>query len=924
MAMKLPGVEALSGGPSGRSGTPIASYDTTAIGRGAAQLGAGIASLGADLNRVAATKTATVDQATAFETDRRFLEFSAAQEKALQDAGQTTQPGAFGFSEGYRENYIKAAKEFYATVPEELKPEFDVKLFKAEDSLFGRANTFEREQRAGYYTTKVSEGLKVIEDKLYRNPKAFDQNLADGNAFIDNIPDTDVSPIAKDALRREWKKKAQLASLNGMPPEERMRVLGEGATVDVASIGSGHEGAKALIRNKEGFRATPYWDVNAHRIGYGSDTVTTADGRVLKVVPGMTITKADAERDLDRRAAEFEAGVIADVGQREWGAMPPAAQAALVSVAYNYGSLPNSVVNAVKSGDIDAIAASVEGLQDHNNGINAARRRSEAAMIRGKGGMPGVVPNEVDPRFADMTYGERETIIASSAKDVADLAAADAAKQKVAYDLHDQALGLDIELGKVVSESQIINDASLSDQDILKHLKALRSKQKEDGDVRDLVGAIVGGDSKGAAVNGFDAEEKKLGDKAYKAMLDAAPDQADVVTETFVRSTGYVPKTVQAEIRQGVASKEPAVLAATLSRADALELAAPVSFGAFEGGTDAREKLSLFRHYVNDLGLAGDDAAQRIISMNDPAVKVNRDVLKPAVPDFLKTLAVTDVTDAFDPGFFSAEPGAGVMPIQVNGLLAEYKELAEQKFYQTGGDAGAAKALALADIKQRWNVSNVSGTPNLMRMPPELYYPAVDGAHTYLRDDALETATKYVGDTFPDRKVDNVAILADAQTRADVEMGRPPRYRLFYQYTKEGQAQFDEVVGAPWGLDTKATEERALSERQRAKKAFLDDRQRNAEADDIKDKSKAEADRIIADPAQPDWLKAMRAQNAMTLGEMEAAEKRKSPPRDKLVGSKKFPRAAMDKAIMDLTYPFDDSMPLPGTLGGPMPFMGGQ
>ena len=238
----------------------------------------------------------------------------------------------------------------------------------------------------------------------------------------------------------------------------------------------------------------------------------------------------------------------------------------------------------------------------------------EAALIRGNGSMAGLVGNDVDPRFADMTYGERETIVASSQKDIADAAAADALQRKAAYDLRDEGLALDIELGNVVSEQQIINDPDMTDGDIVKHLKAFRAKQKDEGDVRDLVSAIIGGDDKGAAVNAFDTDERKVGDKAYEAMIKAAPEHAEVLTEQFVRSTGYVPKNVQAEIRQGVASTDAATLAATLSRADALELAAPISFGAFEGGADAREKLTMFRHYVNDVGMSGDDAAQRILA----------------------------------------------------------------------------------------------------------------------------------------------------------------------------------------------------------------------------------------------------------------------------------------------------------------------
>jgi len=410
---RLPGAEDLGQAPSGRSGRPIATVDTTAIGRGIATLGQGARVLGVGLNE-RAKKKEEVDQATRFETQRRFLEFSASQDDALQQEGQKAQPGAFGFKEGFQESYKKNAQQFFSTIPEGLKPEYDSKLFQVEDGLAGRALTFEREQRKGYYTNTVNDGLVLIENKLYENPAAFDTNLAEGNAFIDSIPDEDVSPIAKDAMRRDWKKKAQLASLNGLPPKARVEALGEGVETDVAAFGSGREAAKAVVRKKEGFRSSPYWDVNAHRVGYGSDTITKADGSIVKVRPGMTVSREDAERDLDRRVVEFENIAIKKAGRREWGALPPAAQAALISVTYNYGNLPSSVANAVKTGNIGSIASAVEGLAGHNNGINAGRRRSEAALIRGQGGVVGVSGGKVDPRFADIPWNERDRVISGA------------------------------------------------------------------------------------------------------------------------------------------------------------------------------------------------------------------------------------------------------------------------------------------------------------------------------------------------------------------------------------------------------------------------------------------------------------------------------------------------------------------------------
>lgn len=137
------------------------------------------------------------------------------------------------------------------------------------------------------------------------------------------------------------------------------------------------------LRRFEGFREQPYWDVNAYRTGYGSDTITTPEGRVVKVQPGMSVTREDAERDLARRTNEFASTAARQTGDA-WGNLPPNAQAALTSVAYNYGSLPPRILGAVQSGNPEAIARAVEGLAMDNNGINYARRMQEAAMIRGQ------------------------------------------------------------------------------------------------------------------------------------------------------------------------------------------------------------------------------------------------------------------------------------------------------------------------------------------------------------------------------------------------------------------------------------------------------------------------------------------------------------------------------------------------------------
>ena len=144
----------------------------------------------------------------------------------------------------------------------------------------------------------------------------------------------------------------------------------------------GEVSTASVIAGFEGFREDPYWDVNALRAGYGSDTVTRADGTVERVTKGTRVSREDGLRDLSRRInTEFVPKVAKAVGVALFGNLAVAQQAALTSIAYNYGRLPKSVANAVKSGDAQAVASAIRALGSHNDGINRKRRNKEANLF---------------------------------------------------------------------------------------------------------------------------------------------------------------------------------------------------------------------------------------------------------------------------------------------------------------------------------------------------------------------------------------------------------------------------------------------------------------------------------------------------------------------------------------------------------------
>lgn len=168
-------------------------------------------------------------------------------------------------------------------------------------------------------------------------------------------------------------------------------------TEEMLAGGGAPDMTTALIKQREGFQPTAKWDVNANRLGYGSDTITLPDGTVQKVTEGMRVSEKDAERDLQRRIqTEFVPKAAAKVGEENWARLPENVRASLTSIAYNYGTIPSRIVPAVQSGNPETIARAIESLAGDNKGVNAGRRMQEANIARGTA-LPG---SRAVPAFA--------------------------------------------------------------------------------------------------------------------------------------------------------------------------------------------------------------------------------------------------------------------------------------------------------------------------------------------------------------------------------------------------------------------------------------------------------------------------------------------------------------------------------------------
>ena len=262
----------------------------------------------------------------------------------------------------------------------------------------------------GWLVDKLPQIIKWIEDfkkrveLLVDSLKNFIKNLGDwmksiGNVVISTLENWSKFDFSDNSGKVDAAMKDLENAFKGMEDavdDAKTAVTGTMEDVEVAGggefdgelSGDAVERTKQLLRSSEGFREKAYWDVNAWRIGYGTDTITDAQGNVTSVTKDSVVTREDAERDLERRVRTgFMPKVAGQVGDN-WTKLPANAQAALTSVGYNYGSLPQSVVAATRGGNLNDIADAVEALKTHDKGVNARRRMEEAAIIR-KSASPG-------------------------------------------------------------------------------------------------------------------------------------------------------------------------------------------------------------------------------------------------------------------------------------------------------------------------------------------------------------------------------------------------------------------------------------------------------------------------------------------------------------------------------------------------------
>jgi len=223
---------------------------------------------------------------------------------------------------------------------------------------------------------------------------AYPQN-PDGYSTSQSKPEGKASPLDTDKEESNLINPPSDGSQNNNSGEILLESNPNFGSPSFSSTGNDIIGATQLIKDNEvpGGRPllTAYKDPDytnsagfTYRIGFGSDNITSPDGSVRRVQKGDTITPSMAEADLSRRVSEFRRKAIQACENNGvfYAGLPSCIKSVFIDIAYNYGTLWNSIVVAYRDGGKQGLINELKRRADQGPSQVPPRRNAEINFLQ--------------------------------------------------------------------------------------------------------------------------------------------------------------------------------------------------------------------------------------------------------------------------------------------------------------------------------------------------------------------------------------------------------------------------------------------------------------------------------------------------------------------------------------------------------------
>lgn len=789
-----------------------------AIGAGLQQIGQAGQEVGASLQAFQQAKQAEEDRLAEFDRQTQFVSFGSDQNTKLAEAARNLSGPAVDFTKSQAAQFDTDAAAFLEKVPERFKPAWQTNMAKLRSGVLSEALRTEFGQRDSYYKTTIGDTLGKLQNGAMSSPDKLDSWKAQGEQIIET---SGLSAQDKLEWKTRWKGSVAVAAAQGdlqRDPEGAMARLG--GIDHIVETSGGYAGGGATYA--KGGPATLKGDVISF---FERNGVPAPVAR--GIAAGIESESSGDHTAVNPNSKAFGLGQWLGSRKRDlvarYGANPTRQQQ-LEFLLYELKGGDHggpSVLSAKDEGQaVDRyIRNFMRPGKDTETGIQRGMKALGYKVQQGEPGSEATIAartigtGEVDARYADIPLDARVQLIGAAEREINQREQEVARAQQQEHSSWLNGFLTELNDGKAgAADIEAARKAGrLTDFDeISRAQNIVEAREKKNTDIN-LFNNLAS--TPGFAWNPYDDKQKKAVDAAVEAQGGGAQAAFNVW-----QKTGILGKAGAVALRGSMVSTNPQTVAQGASYASNMLAKNPNAFAGVEGGDDIERNAMLFGHYVNDLGYSRDEAARRVAETNTPAMKSKIAMGQPEVAAFRKSVQRTSVASvlgkALDTTWFDGTPSF-VAPEQKQAAGQDYADLASDH-YSRFGDADAAKAYALGQMKKIYGVVN----GRLMKYPPTRAYPEIEGSTGYIFQQAAKDIKAVTGRTVSPDKVYLMPV--PTATAEAFRAGRAPPYEVHYIDEVDGQEVYRVLNGQVFHADPAAQTKRVQQQR---KALFDKDRQ---------------------------------------------------------------------------------------------------
>lgn len=317
----------------------------------------------------------------------------------------------------------------------------------------------------------------------------------------------------------------------------------------------------------------------------------------------------------------------------------------------------------------------------------------------------------------------------------------------------------------------------------------------------------------GIKANPFDPDSQKAVDAGFSQAVTYAQkngmqdaDPLAIGLRAWQR-TGILPTQVGTMLRGGLVGTNPEQVKAAASVASNMLKENPNAFAGVNGGDEIGKAAANYAHYVDDLGMTDDEAANKIAQQNSPEYQAKIKADDSQRQQFITSLT-GDKTHAStiniqkivggSPsllGRIEGQTSVSLTPEQNAEARQTYLELALDHFDKFH-DPSAAQSYAERQVQRLYGIEG----GRFVKYPASKAYPQINGDNSYIYNQAKEFVDKAAGQSVPTKDIWLVPT-ASGSTAQAFRNGAPPPYEVHYITHQDGQAVYHVIPGKVFMVD---------------------------------------------------------------------------------------------------------------------------